>query len=39
LPERNDEIDRIALQCWHGPTDKETWTRFQRFSITKGASR
>jgi hypothetical protein len=35
LPERNDETDRIAIQCWHGPADKETWTRFLRFSITK----
>jgi len=35
LPERNDETDRVGLQCWHGPADKETWIRFLRFSITK----
>ena len=35
LPDRNDETDRISLQCWHGPADAEAWTRFQRFSITK----
>ena len=34
LPEeRNDEADRIALQCWHGPADAESWTRFQKFTI------
>ena len=32
---RNDETDRISLQCWHGPVDAESWTRFQRFSITE----
>ena len=35
LPPRNDETDRIGLQCWHGPADKETWIRFMRFEITK----
>ena len=35
LPERNDELDRIGLQCWHGPADKEMWMRFLRFSVTK----
>jgi hypothetical protein len=36
LPEpRNDESDRIGIQCWHGPADKETWVRFMRFEITK----
>ena len=35
LPERNDETDQISLQCWHGPAKAESWTRFQRFSITK----
>jgi len=35
LPEpRNDETDRIGLQSWHGPADKETWVRFMRFEIT-----
>ena len=35
LPERNDETDRIALQCWNGPADAETWIRFQKFTIKK----
>ncbi|MCL2623497.1 MAG: hypothetical protein FWD31_07515 [Planctomycetaceae bacterium] len=35
LPDRNDETDRIALQCWHGPENAESWIRFQRFTITK----
>jgi len=35
LPERNDATDQIALQCWHGPADAETWIRFQNFSIKK----
>jgi len=36
LPEeRNDETDRIALQCWHGPADTESWTRFQKFTISE----
>jgi len=35
LPERNDATDRIALQCWHGTADAETWIRFQTFSIKK----
>ena len=35
LPERDDNTDRIGLQCWHGPADKETWIRFSNFSITK----
>jgi hypothetical protein len=40
VPERNDDTDRIALQCWHGPADAETWIRFQNFSIKKpGANR
>jgi len=36
LPPRNDETDRVGLQCWHGPADqdKETWIRFMRFEIT-----
>ena len=38
LPERNDETDRISLQCWHGPADAEAWIRFQKFSITKPKS-
>jgi len=33
--ERNDETDRISLQCWHGPANAESWTRFRNFSITK----
>ena len=35
LPDRNDETDRISLQCWHGPPGTESWVRFQRFSIDK----
>ena len=35
LPERNNETDQIALQCWHGPTDAEAWIRYQNFSIKK----
>ena len=35
LPERDDETDRIALQCWHGPPGAESWTRFQGFTIAK----
>jgi hypothetical protein len=35
LPERSDATDRIGLQCWHGPADKETWIRFMNFSITR----
>jgi hypothetical protein len=35
LPERNDDKDRIALQCWHGPADAESWIRFQKFTIKK----
>ena len=35
LPPRNDETDRIGLQCWHGPADKETWIQFRKFEITK----
>jgi len=38
LPERNDETDRIAFQCWHGPAGTEAWTQFRKFSITKPGS-
>ena len=38
LPERNDETDRIAFQCWHGPPAAESWTQFRKFSITKPGS-
>ncbi|MCL2118133.1 MAG: hypothetical protein FWH27_06855 [Planctomycetaceae bacterium] len=32
---KRGSIDRISLQCWHGPAGAEFWIRFQRFSITK----
>jgi len=35
LPNRNDETDRIALQCWHGPANAESWTKFMNFKIAK----
>ena len=35
LPPRNDELDGISLQCWHGPAGSESWSRFTNFSITK----
>jgi len=35
LPPRNDDTDRIGLQCWHGPADKETWIQYRKFEITK----
>ena len=34
LPNRNNETDRIALQCWHGPANAESWTQFRKFTIT-----
>ncbi len=33
LPQRNDDDDRIAIQCWHGPAGDECWTRLTRFQI------
>jgi hypothetical protein len=35
LPERDDETDKISLQCWHGPAESDVWARFLRFSISK----
>ena len=39
LPSRNDETDRIALQCWHGPANTESWTKFMNFKFTKPEQR
>ena len=39
LPNRNDAIDRIALQCWHGPANAESWTQFKNFKITRPETR
>lgn len=33
LPQRNDALDRIAIQCWHGPADSECWTKLLSFKI------
>lgn len=33
LPERDDENDRISIQCWHGPVEEPCWTRLNRFQI------
>jgi len=38
LPNRNDDTDRIALQCWHGPANAESWTQFKNFTISKPKS-
>lgn len=33
LPQRSDETDRIAIQCWHGPADSVCWTKLVAFRI------